>query len=178
MVNRGTPGDGDSYRDRSFVRDERGQLLLVGAIAIALVLMGLVVVFNTVLYTETTAPTETLESADEAEALNQQVRNDTREILFRIANNSTNAPNNTMGYDADVISAMGNYSEVVGISYANTGPVYVNITVHGVDGNATETSACPASVTTADPLCANYTVVFSTQKFTYEKTNKVAVDPP
>lgn len=47
--------------------DERAQLILIGAIAIAFIVLGTVVVFNGLLYTETISSSSTDRSASDAE---------------------------------------------------------------------------------------------------------------
>lgn len=143
---------------------DRAQLLLVGAIALALVLMGLVVVFNTVLFTEATTPTETLESADEAETLNQQVRNDTRQIMRHVANETTDTcPDFCSSAEQNITI----YSRGLSISKGHTGPVFVNITNIQVD-----------PVLCSQDLCASYTFVYETEQFRYVRQQIVGVASP
>ncbi|NUB91195.1 hypothetical protein HTZ84_12380 [Haloterrigena sp. SYSU A558-1] len=63
-------GDGD----RSDDRPDRGQVILIGAVALAFIVLGVVVVFNGVLYTETLSSGETSQSASSAEATELEVR--------------------------------------------------------------------------------------------------------
>ncbi|WP_245852974.1 hypothetical protein [Natrinema ejinorense] len=57
--------------------DDRAQLILIGAIALAFVILGIVVVYNGVLFTETLSSSETSQSASSAAVteheLNQSV---------------------------------------------------------------------------------------------------------
>lgn len=165
----------DAYRDRSRTRSERAQLLLVGAISIALVLIGLVVVFNTVLYTDTTSPTETLEAADQAETMNQQIRNDTRRILRIVENESSvnacdenNFANNYCGQAKQNITT---YSEGLTLSAGHTGPVFINISVNGVQNTLISDSI--GTISCSADLCANITVVYETEQFRYKRTQTV-----
>jgi len=57
------------------VSDERGQLILVGAIAIALVVLGLVLIVNTALFTQVVGSEGTVESAKEGGVTGQEVGN-------------------------------------------------------------------------------------------------------
>jgi len=168
----------DAYRDRPRSRSERAQLLLVGAIAIALVLIGLVVVFNTVLYTDTTSPTETLESADEAETMNQQIRNDTRRIMWLVANESGSTDCTISdGYCTQAKQNITTYSQGLTQSAGHTGPVFVNITVNELSGTSGSLGAGVISSCTAD-LCANITVVYETEQFRYKRTQEVGTAAP
>lgn len=55
------------------VSDERGQLILVGAIAIALVLLGMVLIVNTALFTQIVGSEGTVESAKEGGVSGQEI---------------------------------------------------------------------------------------------------------
>lgn len=55
------------------VRSERGQLILVGAIAIALILLGLVLIVNTALFTQVVGSEGTVESAKEGGVSGQEI---------------------------------------------------------------------------------------------------------
>ncbi|WP_248516140.1 hypothetical protein [Salinarchaeum laminariae] len=57
------------------VSDDRGQLILVGAIAIALVVLGLVLIVNTALFTQVVGSEGTVESAKEGGVTGQEVGN-------------------------------------------------------------------------------------------------------
>ncbi|MFA9425258.1 hypothetical protein [Natronorubrum sp. A-ect3] len=63
-------------RDRSCERSrtERGQVILIGALALAFIILGVVVVFNGVVYTETLSSSETGQSATTAEATELEVQ--------------------------------------------------------------------------------------------------------
>jgi predicted PurR-regulated permease PerM len=67
---------------------DRGQLLLVGAVAVALIILGIVVVFNTILFTETREPTQSLDDTTNAGTLRVQVMNSTRKLVQFTANSS------------------------------------------------------------------------------------------
>lgn len=166
--------------DRSRTLDDRGQLLLVGAIAIALVLIGLVVVFNTVLYTDATSPTDSLEAADEAERMNQQARNDTRRLMKRVANESTTTVAgvevlDNSSFDQNMQENMTKYSNGLARSVGHTGPTFVNVTVLdvGVDDAGGYGLTC-----SSEDLCVEFEFVYSTEEFTYRRTQTVEADSP
>lgn len=148
---------------------DRGQLILVGAVSIALVLMGLVAVFNTVLFTETTSPTESIESSGEARSLTQQVVNDTEEIMFRVANESD--PSQAGDFPGYLQENVSKYSELLGNSYAHTGPVYVKVTVP-------DTSPGTNWDTTSNTLSTNVSVTYRTREFEFNTTVEVETAAP
>ncbi|WP_254763482.1 hypothetical protein [Natrinema marinum] len=55
-------------------RDDRAQLILIGAITLAFILLGIVVVFNGVLYTETLSSGGTSQSASTADTVELEVQ--------------------------------------------------------------------------------------------------------
>ena len=63
-------------RDRSCesTRTDRGQVILIGALALAFIILGVVIVFNGVVYTETLSSSETGQSATTAEATELEVQ--------------------------------------------------------------------------------------------------------
>lgn len=54
-------------------RRERAQVILIGAIALAFIILGIVVVFNGVLYTETLSSGGTSQSASDADVIELEV---------------------------------------------------------------------------------------------------------
>ena len=71
---------GFAFDDRS----ERAQLILVGAVAIAFIVLGLAVVFNTVLYTENVASTGAASAPRDAQILNQEVELGSKRLVERV----------------------------------------------------------------------------------------------
>jgi hypothetical protein len=87
--------------------DERGQLLLIGAVALALTILGLALVTNTVLYTENVAPGETTLDTGDVEEFSDGGQSSVRSLLFRLNHAERNvtfaaledaAERNTTGY--------------------------------------------------------------------------------
>lgn len=64
-------------------RSERAQLILVGAVAIAFIVLGLAVVFNTVLYTENVASTGAASAPRDAQLVKQEVEFGVKELIAR-----------------------------------------------------------------------------------------------
>ncbi|MXV63996.1 hypothetical protein GS429_18395 [Natronorubrum sp. JWXQ-INN-674] len=62
-------------QDRSNEKDrpDRGQIILIGAITLAFIILGVVVVFNGVLYTETLSSADTGQSASTAETTELEI---------------------------------------------------------------------------------------------------------
>ena len=62
--------DGQPGTDRA----DRGQVILIGAIALAFIILGVVVVFNGVIYTETLSSGDTGQSASTAETTELEIK--------------------------------------------------------------------------------------------------------
>ncbi len=72
----GSPGDQQQ-------RHGRGQIILIGAIALAFIILGIVVVFNGVLYTETISSSSTSQSAADVEVTQYELENGVAGIVHR-----------------------------------------------------------------------------------------------
>jgi hypothetical protein len=151
-----------SRADETAGRD-RGQLILVGAVTIALTLIGLVVVFNTVLFTDTKTPTEPLESGAEAQDFNRQVDRDVREIMQRVDPIATDDDD----FEEWVTENVTDYSDLVAASRADTGPVYVRVSTEA--GNVSRSG---------DQLRTTLYVVYETQSVEYQNTRTVVAQDP
>lgn len=65
----------DSLPERSSGSDgrDRGQVILIGAITLAFIIIGVVVIYNGVLYTETLSSADTGQSADVVETTEREI---------------------------------------------------------------------------------------------------------
>ncbi|WP_313690856.1 DUF7261 family protein [Halorarum halobium] len=62
-------------------RQDRGQLLLVGAVAVAIALLGVAVLFNATIYTESVPDRGTIAASHDAEGYIEAVRQDTARLM-------------------------------------------------------------------------------------------------
>lgn len=101
-------------------RGERAQLILVGAIALAFLIFGIVVVFNSAVYTQTAGQDGTIERSGEPPAVEAELEAGVREVV-----QSTNRPINESAEnesDDDVESwVAGNLTAFANHSLAATG---------------------------------------------------------
>lgn len=102
--------------------ETRGQILLVGAVAIAFIIIGLVIVFNTVLFTENVGSSESLQSTDRSGALNDQIRTGTTALVYRINDDGLTGAD----FNDSVRSNVTKYSNILGESQAESSGVIVN----------------------------------------------------
>ncbi|ELY60755.1 hypothetical protein [Natronolimnohabitans innermongolicus] len=65
-------------------RPDRGQVILIGAIALAFIILGVVVVFNGVLYTETLSSADTGQSGSDAEVTELEIEQGIGCLLERL----------------------------------------------------------------------------------------------
>jgi hypothetical protein len=109
------------------VSDERGQLILVGALAVAVSIVGLTVFLNTTLFTESVAPSTSNDQIDEARQFELQTRQDATELLHRV--NTAERNRTATGVGSSASAAVANYSEVLAASYARSGSVTVGVAI-------------------------------------------------
>jgi hypothetical protein len=110
--------DGDGSRDRA-------QLVLVGSIAVAFIIIGLVVVFNTVLFTDNLAARGSVEEVEGASELQQQVDQEAPELVRHVENGTET--NNVLHDNVDE-NVSTTYNRLLAETYADTSTVYVNVT--------------------------------------------------
>lgn len=103
----------------------RGQLVLVGAVGIALVIIGLVVVINTTLVSENLAASESLQNADEVTKFSANARRDVRAITLRINHRKRNLTAEQIG--TYVAHNLSNYSRALAETHARSGIASVNV---------------------------------------------------
>ena len=147
-------GVADSAREQT--GRDRGQLMLIGAVALAFVIIGLVVVVNTALVGGGTGGVAPAAESSEAAEFNDQVRRDLRETTIRV--------NQARVYDdrSDLTTAMeanvSAYSGLLAESYATGEPTSVSVeynyaerngtrVVQAEDGNFTQTGTTTPPVT-------------------------------
>jgi len=117
----------------NFEGDERSraQLILVGAVAIAFIVMGLVVVFNTVLYTENVASTGSVSEPREAQRMNQVIRTGTKGMVAGV-NADVKWNDSASSDDGDardpVLANLSTYSEGLLNVTADRRPGFVSVT--------------------------------------------------
>ncbi|MFB6180176.1 MAG: hypothetical protein ABEI77_10685 [Halorientalis sp.] len=107
---------------------DRGQLLLVGAVIIAAIIIGLVVVINTVLVTENVAKGESLDRARDTAQFDSQARRNVRSLVLRL-----NHDNRTVTADelnTSVHENFTSYGRLLAETYALREPIWVNISYH------------------------------------------------
>ncbi|WP_435317964.1 DUF7261 family protein [Haloarchaeobius sp. TZWSO28] len=101
----------------------RAQLVLVGAVAIAFMILGIVVVFNTVLFTENVDSTGSVSAVGDSEAIKRA----SGETLGRIALHVNEGNMDKAGRDALLAQNASNYSTLLQESYAQDSPGLVSV---------------------------------------------------
>jgi hypothetical protein len=104
--------------------DDRGQLMLIAAVAIAVALVGAAVLFNTVLYTASVSPQGANIETNSAVRYEQAVQQDTNRLVNRMANGSEYLNVTQVGY---LRSNATNYSRRMSESVAASTAAYVNV---------------------------------------------------
>lgn len=104
---------------------ERGQLILVGALTVAVSIVALTVFLNTTLFTESIAPSTASDQLDDAREFDRQARAETLELLHRINLQDRNRTFAQLTENAT--RGVGNYSQLLTASYAQSGSATVNV---------------------------------------------------
>jgi Flp pilus assembly protein TadG len=115
---------------------DRGQLLLVGAVAVALIILGLVVVYNTILFAGTQEPTQSLDDTSDSTRLRAQVVNDTQKLVNYVNNDTGFDCSSAPDFETAVEDNLTTLSN--GLTYVNakTGARYVGVQAAEADCGA------------------------------------------
>ncbi|MHC3437527.1 DUF7261 family protein [Natrialbaceae archaeon A-gly3] len=99
-------------------RRDRGQLLLVGAVAVAFIILGVVVIFNGVLYTQTISAGDSVERTDDVDVSERELAEGVRGVVHwnNLAGDSTD-------WDTGLDTYVNHYEDVA----VNDRPVVVTI---------------------------------------------------
>jgi len=103
--------------------ETRGQILLVGAVAIAFIIIGLVIVFNTVLFTENVGSSESLQSTDAGGTTNEQIRTGLAALTYRLNDDGLSGSE----FNDSVRSNVTKYSNILGESQAESSGAVINV---------------------------------------------------
>jgi hypothetical protein len=90
--------------------DDRGQIVLVGAVAIAFIVIGLVLVANTVLFTESVGSQASLTDVDRASATEKRVQTDVASLTYRV--NRLNAFGSQSGLNGSLAANLSTYANL------------------------------------------------------------------
>ena len=104
-------------------RRNRGQVILIGAITLAFILLGIVVVFNGVLYTETISSSATSQSTADAE----MIERDLERSLVEIARQGNENGNWSKIDFEDTITNSGEFADQYQNVTANSRSAFVNV---------------------------------------------------
>jgi hypothetical protein len=110
-----------SRLDRIGDECSRGQLLLIGAVTIALLIFGLAIVLNSVLYTSTVSPQAASDGTANAEMYRDAVERDVGGLMRSLANGSDYA------VEDDFRSNLTSYEERLGESTATSEPGTISL---------------------------------------------------
>lgn len=133
---------------------DAAQLILVGAIAIAVIVVGLTVVLNSLLFTEAVSTASATDQLDESGEFDYESRKGTRSLLLRLNHLDRNVTAADLGDRAELNVVR--YSRLLTESYATSQSATVNVTydngssafgdrvVQSGDGSLTFAPASPA----------------------------------
>jgi len=104
---------------------DRGQLLLVGSVALGIIIVGLVVAVNSLLVTDNVASGGSIEVADDAAAFDAETVRNTRELIVRV----NHGPRERGGGEIaeNVTTGVRNYSRVLSQTAIRSDGAVVNV---------------------------------------------------
>lgn len=108
---------------------ERAQLILIGSIAIAVVLIGLTIILNSVIFTENVSQSDAIEVSGDVDEFLTETRRTTQDLTLRV--NHAEEYTSLSRLNSNLNRNFTNYSRVLGEANADTGSVYVNISYQG-----------------------------------------------
>jgi len=106
----------------------RAQMILLGAIALAVIIVGVSVVANSLTTTRTAAPSQASPQIDEAREFGFESRKGTRSLVVRLNHRYRNVTGTELGDDIE--RNMRNYSQLLAETYASSHAEYVSIVYH------------------------------------------------
>lgn len=109
---------------------DRGQLLLVGCVAVAFVVVGFTLVLNTALFVDNSSPALTNEQVEHARTFDLETRQGSRSLVHRI--NHGDPGRDGAALATDVATGVADYSALLAESYSVAEPATVNVSYnHG-----------------------------------------------
>lgn len=111
------------------VTRNRAQLILIGSIAIAVVLIGLTIILNSVIFTENVSQSDAIEVSGDVDEFLTETRRTTQDLTLRV--NHAEEYTSLSRLNSNLNQNFTNYSRVLGESQADTGSLYVNISYEG-----------------------------------------------
>lgn len=99
-------------------------MILIGAVAIAFILLTLVILFNGVLFTETVSNSETKDSTTQAEIVEAELEDGLKELIEQELDGTIDLTENE---NQDLRIATDEYSEEYGDSVSNSRPASVEV---------------------------------------------------
>jgi len=130
--------------------DDRGQLILAGAVVFSLVLIGIVVVFSTTLFTANMASSSANAGVSDAGALESDVERTVLEYADRV--NDEGNDYNVDNFNRDIEDE---YPELLAERYAESGPTIADVSVDAETDDEIES--------------ATVTVVYETRSATIDR---------
>jgi hypothetical protein len=109
----------------SFPDDERGQLLLVGAAAIALVIVGSVILLNGLKFTDTVGTQDNFDTTDEAHRTAEMVRRDLSKLTDRVRSDT-----GLVGFETAIRQNISMYSNRLSNATFADSATFVNVSLN------------------------------------------------
>lgn len=148
-------------------RDDRGQLILVGAVALSLVLIGIVVVFSTTLFTANMAASSTNAGISDGSALESDVNQTVSELI------DAHDQGNVSDFDDEIK----NYSSIISDRYADSGPTIVTVECMKITNSSGTDINCENVDGSTNIATVDIALTYETRATTIERRIKVDANP-
>lgn len=145
---------------RRFIDGDRGQLILAGAVVFSLVLIGIVVVFSTTLYTANLGSGSAHSGLTEGSAVESDVERAAEELIEKI--NDDSSYGDLADRETAFEESIEYYDGQVSDRTADSGPVIVAVEVDSITGDGG-----------GEIESAELTVIYETRSVTTERTIEV-----
>lgn len=120
---------------------DRGQIVLIGAITLAFIVLGIVVVFNGILYTEALSPGASSQSATDVETVEHELADGVGGIVhYENVEGKGEELDSYEGNLTEHINASGEFGDQYRHSTTNSRPVVANVSFNEVVTDATVTT--------------------------------------
>lgn len=106
-------------------RRNRAQLILVGCLALAFVIVSMGLLINSTVYTQSASPALSNAQIDSAQTFEYETRQGMRGLIHRLNHGERDRSESQL--DADVRDAMNTYSALLAESYARNEPAVINV---------------------------------------------------
>jgi len=136
---------------------DRGQLLLIGAVGVAFIIIGLAVVVNSMVLADAGGADGPRTESEDVALINHEVQRDTRSLVIHTNHYEVYDGNSTL--DASLRENVTEYSDLLGATHAESSGAFVNVSFAGRNETGTRIVQAADGEFTSPAGVDNYTLV-------------------